>query len=223
MPSTVEEAVVALRAEGAVALAGGTSVGLLIGQGLLEPAMVVWLGRIAELRRLAHRERHLIVGAGVTLRELAAHPEVRANAPALAAAAGAVGNSRIRAVATVGGALAHADPRQDLPASCVAHTAAVEVAGPSGRRPIPVAKLATGFMSTVLAPGEIVTAVVVPVVPGLRSVDPRHAPGTQALPAEWGNRTPLRGSTLCGPHLATRTPRHHQGGSSLRRGQSAQR
>lgn len=178
VPRSVEEAIAALGTPGAVALAGGTSVGLLIGQGLLDPAAVVWLGRIEALRRVERRDGRLVIGAGVTLRELAAHPEVAEAVPAMAAAAGVVGNTRVRAVATVGGALAHADPRQDLPPACIAHRAEVTIAGPTGRRTVPVEDFATGFMSTVLGPDEIVTDISVPVVPGLRSAYLRFTPGS---------------------------------------------
>lgn len=177
-PITVDEAVAALGVPDAVALAGGTSIGLLVSQGLLDPACLVWLGRIAELRRMRREGDRLVIGAGVTLRELAADPTVRVHLPALAEAAAVVGNSRVRAAATIGGALAHADPRQDLPPACLAHRASVQIAGPSGRRSLPVEDLATGFMSTVLEPDEVLTAVTVPLVDGLRSAYLRYTPGS---------------------------------------------
>lgn len=178
VPTTVEEAVAALGAPDAVAVAGGTSVGLLVGQGLLEPSSLVWLGRIAALRELRSEEDQLVIGAGITLRELAADPVVQVRLPALAAAAGVVGNSRVRAVATVGGALAHADPRQDLPPACLAHHAVVDIVGVSGRRTVRVEELATGFMSTTLREGEVVTAIRVPLDRDLRSVYLRYTPGS---------------------------------------------
>lgn len=161
-PATVEAAVAALASPDAVAVAGGTSIGLLVGQGLLAPSALVWLGQVPELRRIDVEADRVVLGAGVTLAEVAAHPTVRAELPALAAAAGAVGNVRVRAVATLGGALAHADPRQDVPPALVALGASAEVAGVAGRRWLPVEGLATGFLSTVLQPDELVTAVAVP-------------------------------------------------------------
>ncbi|MGH9094678.1 MAG: FAD binding domain-containing protein, partial [Acidimicrobiales bacterium] len=177
-PATVEAAVEALGAPDALAVAGGTSVGLLIGQGLVAPATLVWLGRIPELTRIRREGDRLVVGAGVTLRALAADPTVAAELPAVAAAADAVGNTRIRAVATIGGALAHSDPRQDLPPALIAHQADVEVAGRHGRRTLPLHRLATGFMSTVLEADEIITSVSVPLVAGRRSVYHRYTPGS---------------------------------------------
>lgn len=178
VPATVEEAVAALADEEAVAVAGGTSIGLLVGQGLLAPSALVWLGRIPELTEVTVRDGNLVLGAGVTLWDLAAHPDVRRHLPALADAAGSVGNVRVRAVATVGGALVHADPRQDLPPVLIAYDAQVEVAGPEGRRHLPVDELVTGFMSTSLVPGEVVTSVAVPLVAGRRGCYHRFTPGS---------------------------------------------
>jgi aerobic carbon-monoxide dehydrogenase medium subunit len=105
-PMSVPAALDALRTDGALAVAGGTSVGLLLGQALIEPSVLVWLRQIAELREVVHDGTTLRVGAMVTLRELSLHPTVRALLPALAKAAGTVGNARVRSTATVGGALA---------------------------------------------------------------------------------------------------------------------
>jgi carbon-monoxide dehydrogenase medium subunit len=179
-PTTVQEALSAMQADGALAVGGGTSVGLLLGQSLIEPDVLVWLGRIPALRKITVDRGQLNAGAAVTLRELSWHPAVRSSLPALAGAAGIVGNPRIRAVATVGGAVAHADPRQDLPPVLVALDAAIEITGPAGTRAVPAADLATGPMETVLLPGELITTVRIPVVPSLRSVYLRFTPGSTA-------------------------------------------
>jgi carbon-monoxide dehydrogenase medium subunit len=180
VPASVEEALGALRDEDALAVAGGTSVGLLLGQSLIEPSVLVWLNRIPGLRDIGEDGAGLTVGATVTLRELSRHPVIRSSLPALADAAGMVGNPRVRAVATVGGALAHADPGQDLPPALVALGATVRIAGPEGTRTVPAAELAVGLMETVLDPGELITSVRIPIVPGMRSVYLRFTPGSAA-------------------------------------------
>jgi len=179
-PATVAEALSALRAEDALVLGGGTSVGLLLGQSLIEPGVLVWLGRIPALREITLEGTTLRVGAAVTLRELSRHPTVRSSLTALADAARLVGNPRVRAVATVGGALAHADPRQDLPPALVTLGATAEIDGPEGNRTVPAAQIAVGMMETVLRPGEMITAVRIPIVPGTRSVYLRFTPGSAA-------------------------------------------
>ncbi len=178
---TVAEAVDHLAGdEDAVALSGGTSIGLLAGQGLIQPSKLVWLGRVEGLGSITVADGQFSVGAGVTLRQLAGHPLVRSTFPALATAAGVVGNPRVRAVATVGGAIAHGDPRQDVPPALLALGAAVTVAGPSGDRQVPLEGFFTGFMETALRPGEIITGVSVPIVEGQRSEYRRFTPGSLA-------------------------------------------
>ena len=179
-PTTLEEAIAALGQEGSTALAGGTSIGLLLSQDLIDVERLVWLGAIAALREVTTAPDRVRIGSTVTLREVARHPVVRGELPALAVAAGAVGNPRVRAVATVGGALAHADPRQDLPPALVVLDAAVVLSGPGGTRTVPVAELATGLMETVVAPDELITEVVVPRASDRRSVYLRFTPGSVA-------------------------------------------
>jgi len=116
-PASVTEASRALREHGDAAklIAGGTAVTLLLKQGLLSPAYLVSTGRLAELSYIRGGDEALELGAAVTLRTLERSALVRERLPALAQALAAIANVRIRHVATLGGHLAHADPRLDLP------------------------------------------------------------------------------------------------------------
>jgi carbon-monoxide dehydrogenase medium subunit len=81
-----------------------------------------------------------------------------------------VGHRAIRTRGTVGGSVALADPAAELPACLVALDAIVRVTGRGSRRDIPAQRFFRGIYTTDLAPGEIVTAVVVPSIqPGWRS------------------------------------------------------
>ena len=179
-PGTVDEAVEALDGDDAMALSGGTSVGLLIGQGLIQPSKLVWLAKIPELKAVTSDGERMVIGAAVTLRELARDPTVRSTLPALAQAASVVGNPRVRAVATLGGAIAHGDPRQDVPPVLLAHAAVLTVAGREGRRQVPLDGFFTGFMETGLGRGEIVTEIAVPLVAGRRGAYARFTPASAA-------------------------------------------
>ena len=161
-PTSVDEALTDLRREHAVPVAGATQVALLMRTGLLEVDTLVWLGAIPDLRQIGAEGERLSLGAAVTLHELSRSTEVRRLHPALAAAALEVGNPRVRSAATLGGHLAHADPRQDLPPLLIALGAVVVIAGLAGTRRIPISDFFTGFMSTALEPGELLTAVEVP-------------------------------------------------------------
>ncbi len=163
-PSSLDEAVALAADEDSILLSGGTAVGVLLRQGVLDAGRLVWLGRIDALHGVADgADGSLRVGAATTMRELASHPTVAARHPMLAAAARSVGNARVRAVATVGGALAHADPRQDLLPALLASGASVDVVGPAGPRRHRLADgFFRGFLDASLDEGEIVAAVELP-------------------------------------------------------------
>jgi aerobic carbon-monoxide dehydrogenase medium subunit len=178
-PGTVEEALRDLGSEGAVAVGGGTQVAVLTKHGLLEPSRLVWLGRIGGLAGISSPDGAVVIGAGTTLAEIAGSSAVRTALPALAQAAGHVGNARVRAVATLAGHLVHADPRQDLPPVLLVLDAAVRVVGPGGERDVPLSEFFVGLFETALRDGELVTSVrVPPVSDGARVSYVRFTPGT---------------------------------------------
>lgn len=127
------------------------------------PARLLDLGRIAELSGIRVGDGVLRVGALVTHSELASDPLVRRHALALAEAAAAVGSPAIRNRGTIGGNLANASPAGDTIPPLVALDASVVLAGPGGRRTVRAEGLATGPGRTVLAPGELIVAVLVPI------------------------------------------------------------
>lgn len=88
-------------------IAGGTDVLPNMKQGLFDPAHVVSIKHLEELRgvRIARRDgkEHLEIGAGMRLAEVAESLLARRAAPALAEAAGAVGGPHHREMGTLGG------------------------------------------------------------------------------------------------------------------------
>ena len=85
--------------------------------------------------------------------------------PVLAETFRRVASVRIRHMATIGGALAHADPNQDPPVTLLALGARVEIRGAAGRREQPLEEFFRDYYETTLEPGELVTAVIVPPLP----------------------------------------------------------
>jgi carbon-monoxide dehydrogenase medium subunit len=166
-PETFDElfALAARYGEEARYLAGGTALVLLMHAQLLEPGALLALHRLPGLRAIARDDGRLRLGALATHAELAQSALLREHVPALAEAFAHVATPRIRNVGTVGGNLAHADPHQDPPVALMALGAAVVVRGPGGERRIPLDTFFTGFYETALQPGELITAVDVP-VPG---------------------------------------------------------
>ena len=169
VPTTVTEATTALAGDPeARVLAGGQSLAPLLALRLARPSLLVDIGRLpletVVLVDGTGRGGELRLGARVRHRRLERDPDVEAHAPLLAAGrARHVGDAAVRNRGTLGGSLAHADPAAELPAALVALGGRVVATGPNGAREIPAADLFEGFFVTGLAPGEMLTEVIVPV------------------------------------------------------------
>ncbi|MGH2448983.1 MAG: FAD binding domain-containing protein, partial [Chloroflexota bacterium] len=157
VPSTITEAVGVLGDDGTYLLGGGTALTLLMKTGMLEVSRLVWLGKISALRTISERNGALRIGSGVTLLEIAESPVVRRHCPSLARAAGLAANVRVRAVATLGGHLVHADPRQDCPPALLASCASVHLASSEGERAMALDEFLVSLMETVITPTEVLT------------------------------------------------------------------
>jgi carbon-monoxide dehydrogenase medium subunit len=162
-PPTLDEALAALGRYGdeAKLLAGGTGLVNLMKQRLVNPGYVVSLRRLVGLAQLGF-SGSLRIGALCTHRTLETSPIVRSHAPLLAEAARRVATIRIRTMATIGGAVAHADPNQDLPPALIALGARVKLRSADGERQIPVDQFFTGYYETQAKPDEIVTEIEMP-------------------------------------------------------------
>lgn len=160
---SVTEALTALAAPGAKALAGGQSLVTLMNMRLARPELVVDIGALRELARSFDDDGQVVLGALLTHRELIEHPTLAERHPVLAAMAAQIGHVAIRNRGTLGGALAHADPAAELPAAVVLLGALVHVESAArGRRTIPAEALYEGHYETALEPDELITWVTIP-------------------------------------------------------------
>ena len=169
-PATVEEAI-RLRAEtrGARFMAGGTDLLVQMKDGVLRPPALVSLRGIPELRGVEVGEV-VRIGALTPLTDLLEHPGLRGAAPALVQALETMGSPQIRSTASLGGNLCNASPAADAAPPLLVHGGRVCVAGPGGERQVPLEELLTGPGETSLAPGELVTAILLdPLAAGARS------------------------------------------------------
>ena len=162
-PGSLEEALElkARYGDEATVVAGGTFLGILVNQRLIEPARLISLGGVPELRGIAVNGE-LRLGAMVTHRQVERSAEVAAGWPALVRAFSLVASPRIRVRATVGGVLADADYASDPPAMLTALDATAVVRSVRGTREIPVDELIVGHYETTLEPDELIVAVRVP-------------------------------------------------------------
>lgn len=148
--------------EDAHLMAGGTAVILLLKQGLIEPAVIVALGRLAGLDRIRLDGDTIEIGALTTLHRLERDPLVLAHVPAVAAAVAQVATIRVRNQATIGGNLVHADPAQDPPPILLVHDAEVVLRGPSRERVVALADFFVDVFETVIEADEVLTTIRVP-------------------------------------------------------------
>ena len=95
-------------------------------------------------------------------RRLETSPEVRRYYPGMYEAAAEVGSWQIRNQATPGGNLCTASPACEIGPILYALDAQVEIAGPKGRRRLPVQQFITGVRRTVLEPDELLLSIQVP-------------------------------------------------------------
>ena len=167
-PSSVDEAVRALASGGddAKAIAGGQSLMPLLRLRLAYPERLVDLGGLDSLRGVRDLGDALEIGALTTHYEVVRDPLIRAHCGLLAQAAATIADPAVRHRGTIGGGLAHADPAGDLPAVVTALDATLAAAGPSGSREIRPADFFVDYLTSSLAPGEILTSIRVPKLDG---------------------------------------------------------
>jgi aerobic carbon-monoxide dehydrogenase medium subunit len=161
-PETVQEAIALLDAENARPLSGGTALMLMMKAGVLRPARLVSLRRLKLSSIEGGSGGSLRIGAMTTLSALERSPEIRKGWPVITRTLRTLSNVRVRNVATVGGALAHADPHMDLPPLFSALGAQVLIHGRKGQRAMPVEDLYAGYLENTLKEGELITHVEIP-------------------------------------------------------------
>ncbi|HVR89296.1 MAG TPA: xanthine dehydrogenase family protein subunit M [Candidatus Limnocylindria bacterium] len=180
-PETLDETLALLAEHGddATIIAGGTALTLLLKQGLIAPARLVSLRRLDQLRAI-DRDGTLRIGALATHATAARSVDVQEHAAALAHTFSGVATPRIRAQATVGGNLAHADPAQDPPVTLLALDAVAIAMSAKRARRIPLGELFVDLMETSLEPDEVLLRIEVPPLPhGARTVYRKFLPRTQ--------------------------------------------
>jgi carbon-monoxide dehydrogenase medium subunit len=147
---------------GAKLLAGGHSLIPLLKLRLATPPALIDIGRIDELKGISVADGRVRIGALTTHAELAASAELAARAPALAEAAGLIGDPAVRNRGTIGGNIAHADPASDLPTVLCALDATIVVTTAGGERSIAAGDFFEGMMETALGDHDIIAAIEVP-------------------------------------------------------------
>src|SRR5260370_28956604 len=165
-PRKLDEALALLGQYGpdAKVLAGGQSLVPLLNMRLAAPAYLVDINRIAALNYIHAEDGCLAVGAAARQRQVERSALVRQQFPLLVEVVQHIGHMQIRNRGTIAGSIAHADPAAELPALLACLNGEVLAQSSHGERVIKAEEFFTGYLSTALEPGEMLTEVRFPLI-----------------------------------------------------------
>lgn len=144
----------------ATVLAGGTDVGLWITKLGRSLPKLLYLGNVAELKRIEVLEHALIIGAAASLSDV--FPVLLADYPSLNEFCARFASPPIRNAGTLGGNVANASPIGDTLPLLLALDASVGLRNSARARELPLDAFFLGYQKTALDRGELLTHVRVP-------------------------------------------------------------
>ena len=146
-------------------LAGGQSLMPLINMRLAWPAVLIDINRIGELAFVREQDGWLVIGAMTRHAVLERSEVVGRRNPLLAYATSLIAHPTIRARATLGGSMAHADPAAEYPSVALAMGAELVALSQRGERRIAAATFFKGLLTTDLGEDELLVEVRLPEQP----------------------------------------------------------
>ncbi len=163
-PATVDEAVKALAsaAGSTKVLSGGTDLLVQLKSGRVKPDLIVDTKRIPELIGIREEGGSFVIGAATPGVMLSADERLEHALPGVVEGVDLIGSTQIQGRASIAGNLCNASPAADSVPPVIAARGIAVVAGPNGRREVPVENIVTGPGQTSLAKGEFVIAFKIP-------------------------------------------------------------
>ncbi len=146
-------------------LAGGQSFVPLLNMRLAGPGYIVDINHLSELHYIETESDYLAIGAIARQSQIEHSILVREKHPLLVEVISHIGHMQIRNRGTVVGSVAHADPAAELPALLTCLDGAVLAQSIHGERVIPASEFFTGYLTTSLEPGEMLTEIRMPWIP----------------------------------------------------------
>jgi carbon-monoxide dehydrogenase medium subunit len=140
-------------------LAGGQSLMPMMNYRVVQPEHLIDLGRISELAFVEDAPDRLSIGAMTTQRIIERSAMVQKGCPLLIDALFHVGHQQTRNRGTIGGSICHLDPSAELPVTACALDAVLIAASKRGRRNIAFADFPAGYLTSSLAPDEILVQI----------------------------------------------------------------
>lgn len=160
-PLTIDDAVGQLvGASGTAAiLAGGSDLLVRMKGGFIEPDLIIDIKSIEGLSEIRETAEGFTIGAAVPCAVLGENAAVRKAWPGVVEAAKLIGSKQVQGRCTIVGNLCNASPAADSVPALVAAGAKASIAGPNGKRVVPVEAVPTAPGKTSLAKGEIIEAI----------------------------------------------------------------
>ena len=143
-------------------LAGGTDLLVQMRADVVDPDLIVDIKRIPETRAITEEKGGWRIGAAVTGAELKEHPRLKQVWPGVVEAANLIGSTQVQGRATLGGNLCNGSPAADSVPALIAAGAVATLAGPEGKRDLPVEDVMLGPRKLALRKGEIVVSFLLP-------------------------------------------------------------
>ena len=164
-PTSLPDAIALLGRYGddAKLLAGGHSLLPMMKLRFAQPAHLIDLGRIPDLRGIAQVGDEIHIGAMTTENQLIWSALLHQKVPLLVEGARAIADPQVRYRGTIGGDISHGDPGNDHPALMLALDATFVLRGAQGERLVKATDFFFGLYATALQPGEVLTRVQIPV------------------------------------------------------------
>ena len=163
-PESIEEAIRLLsdHQDDAKLLAGGHSLLPMMKLRFAEPAHLVDINGIDELRGVRLDADKVHIGSMTTENAIIASETLQQHCPLLPEAALNISDPQVRNRGTIGGDIAHGDPANDHPALMLACNAEFRLRGLNGERSVAAADFFLGTYWTALEADEVMTEIVIP-------------------------------------------------------------
>ena len=147
-------------------LAGGHSLIPMMKLRLAQPETLIDINGLSELSYIGVTDGELRIGALTRHAQLLGSTVAGEHFAILHDAEKVIADPVVRNWGTIGGSLCQADPSEDLSATFAALKASMVIRGPGGTRTVPARQFHAGPYETVVAAGEILTEIRLPISPG---------------------------------------------------------
>ena len=162
---TIDEAIQAHnKANGSARfLAGGTDLLVQIKSGIKKPNLVIDVKKIVELNNIEEiSENEFVVGASVSGANLNRNKKFSSLWPGVIEAFRLIGSEQIQGRASLGGNLCNGSPAGDSVPALIAAGCTAVIAGPDGKKELPIEEFHTGPGKTILKNGEMLVSLKFP-------------------------------------------------------------